>query len=491
MIILSEDRLWNDIERYCKILDDTVVMTLESESKYSISQEQSLSRDGYTERKNEIQNCIFRLFSQVNLMDKLSIALFIFRSVMKKKMYEDNFEDWTLRFKICNLLFFMSLRYLDKYKCPLHVISNESVVIKQIFIAGYTILENQIIFNEQYYMEQKEDTDKFFERVKQISTRQGDLHSYQIVNGNLNKYLDMKGISGDKIKEDALKQYNDEFFSKSQLDNNQSWKQMITSDNKSDPLDDIIIVSTYDFNSYDKFPQNFITNFEAKKCQTPYDTESELIFAYKTDSYVYISKKILNDAQMFIESIISWAQYGSFTKYFFGRSVNQRILRIYNRFMTYKIADLLLINGYILPMETVKGLLVPRIEISNYVLDKEMKNRLGDIDLIVYSEYSKILYLIEFKNYQMMISRERDLSAEVSKVSREKTPERVMERYKYICHNIEICKEILFKKRFEISGVKSIILTTKPCYYFFLNKSETYEYLDWVEFENNVIKKKL
>ena len=58
MIILSEDRLWNDIERYCKILDDTVVMTLESESKYSISQEQSLSRDGYTERKNEIQNCI-------------------------------------------------------------------------------------------------------------------------------------------------------------------------------------------------------------------------------------------------------------------------------------------------------------------------------------------------------------------------------------------------------------------------------------------------
>ena len=142
-------------------------------------------------------------------------------------------------------------------------------------------------------------------------------------------------------------------------------------------------------------------------------------------------------------------------------------------------------------METVKGLLVPRIEISNYVIDKEMKNRLGDIDLIVYSEYSKNLYLIEFKNYQMMISRERDLSAEVSKVSREKTPERVMERYKYICHNIEICKEILFKKRFEISGVKSIILTTKPCYYFFLNKAETYEYLDWVEFENNVIEKKL
>lgn len=180
----------------------------------------------------------------------------------------------------------------------------------------------------------------------------------------------------------------------------------------------------------------------------------------------------------------AYINIGTFRKWMFIHFGN-----VYNRLMTYKIADLLLANGYILPMESVNGLLVPRIEISNYVTGKEMKNKLGDIDILVYSEYSKILYLIEFKNYQMMISREGDLSAEVSKVDREKTPDRVSERHKYICQNIENCKEILFKNRFDIIEVKSIILTTKPCYYFFINQSKKYEYLDWVEFENKVLEK--
>ena len=52
MIILSELRLWNDIERYCKVLDDIVVMPLEPESKYSISEEKILSKEEYTKRKN-------------------------------------------------------------------------------------------------------------------------------------------------------------------------------------------------------------------------------------------------------------------------------------------------------------------------------------------------------------------------------------------------------------------------------------------------------
>lgn len=88
----------------------------------------------------------------------------------------------------------------------------------------------------------------------------------------------------------------------------------------------------------------------------------------------------------------AYINIGTFRKWMFIHFGN-----VYNRLMTYKIADLLLANGYILPMESVNGLLVPRIEISNYVTGKEMKNKLGDIDILVYSEYSKILYLIEFK----------------------------------------------------------------------------------------------
>lgn len=63
--------------------------------------------------------------------------------------------------------------------------------------------------------------------------------------------------------------------------------------------------------------------------------------------------------------------------------------------MTYKVVDLLLANGYIIPMEIKEGLSIPRIEISNYVVDKNLRNKLGDIDIIFYSEYTKTLYLVE------------------------------------------------------------------------------------------------
>ena len=106
MIIIPDQRLWQGIEKYCKVLDDLVVMPLESEAKYSISQTAFLSKEEYVERKEKIENYILQLFDKVNAVDKLCIALFIFRSVMKKKMYEDNFSDWTPQFKICNLLFF-------------------------------------------------------------------------------------------------------------------------------------------------------------------------------------------------------------------------------------------------------------------------------------------------------------------------------------------------------------------------------------------------
>ena len=357
MIILAEQRLWSDIEEYCKVLDGIVTMPLKPEQKYSISQENLLSKKEYVERKEEIQNYIFSLLDKVNAVDKLCIALFIFRSIMKRKMYEDGFDNWTIQFKICNLLFYISLKYIyiNKYERTLYIASNDRLFIKKIFIAGYTILDNQILFNEQYFKEYKEDTDKFFNRVEQVSNKRGDLHSYQITNSNLKKYLDLKGINSAKIKGDALSQYNEEYFNVSQLVNNASWKKM-TSDNKSYRSDDIIIVTTYNFNRYDERLQNFITNFEAQKCLNPYDPESELIFAYRTDNYVYISKKLLNDTQSFIEACISWGQYGNITNYFFGKPINQKTLGTYNRLMTYKIADLLLTNGYILPMEIINGL---------------------------------------------------------------------------------------------------------------------------------------
>lgn len=123
---------------------------------------------------------------------------------------------------------------------------------------------------------------------------------------------------------------------------------------------------------------------------------------------------------------MTWGQYENVIKYFFGTAINQKILRDYNILMTYKVVDLLISNEYIVPMNNWRGALIPRIEISNYVEDKKRRSELGDIDILFYSENTQILYLIEYKNYQMLVSRLGDLGADISKVERENTSEKVV-----------------------------------------------------------------
>jgi hypothetical protein len=491
MIFFSNQMLWENIEQYCTILDDIVVLPFNSETKFSVSAEIPLSKIKYEEKKQEIVNHILQQFDKVNDVETLSIALFIFRAVLKRKMFDDNFKDWTPKFKICNYLFFLSLQYLKNSKRTIYVACNEWQVIKNIFSCGYSFFENQSLFNEQYYIENRDSTDEFFELIEQISNRHGDLHSYQITNRDLQNYLNKKNITIDKIRNNALCRYKGQYLSKLELFSNGSWNRIQSQDNLSNPEDDIIIIPIHTFDKCDKQLQNFIATFEAEKCQIPSDPESELIFSYKTDKYFYISKKILNDTQTVIEDFITWGQYENITKYFWGLSVDQKALSDYNCLMTYKIADLLLANGYIIPMEITDELFIPRIEISNYVVDKKLKNKLGDIDIIFYSEYSRTLYLVEYKNYQMMVSREGDLNSEISKVNRENTPEKVNNRRKYICDNFEYCINTLFKTAYDICNVKSIILTTKPCYYFLVHKSENYDYMEWVKFENKALRKEL
>lgn len=68
MIILPNQGLWNDIEKYCKILDDLVVQPLESETKFSILQSLPLSKTKYEEIKHEIENHICNYLIKLMLL---------------------------------------------------------------------------------------------------------------------------------------------------------------------------------------------------------------------------------------------------------------------------------------------------------------------------------------------------------------------------------------------------------------------------------------
>lgn len=491
MLILPHQHLWGDIEKYCKKLDKTVVFPLEPIDEYSLSPEMSLTKEEYSQKKQELENHILQLFGEVNSVEHLSIAFFIFRSVIKKKMYEDRLGEWTYKFKICNYLFFLSLRLPKHNKRTIHLISDDSLTVKRIFFGGYTFFYNQSLFSEHYFSPHKVSIDRFYQRIDLVSSKKGDMHSYQITNRYLRAYLDMQGLTVERIQKNAFEKYKDYFLSTEALQKNTSWRAIILCDNISHPNDDIVIVPAHTFRHYDRQFQEFISSFEAKKCKSPADAESDLIFAYKTDDYVYISKKILYDTQAALESFLTWGQYENITQYFWGLRVDRKILRNYNRLMTYKIVDLLLANGYVVPMETVKGISIPRIEISNYTTDKKLAKNLGDLDSMFFSEHTNTLYLIEYKNYQMLVSREFDLSAEISKVCKDNTPEKVRKRHEYIVNHIAHCIDALFQNHCDVQNVKSIILTTKPCCFFYIYESQGYDYMDWVEFEQKVLNKEL
>lgn len=489
MILVDNREFLKTIERYCKVLGELEIKVPEDKYESKNIKNACLLKEEYEKEKSEIKDRIFSILEN-KISDNMafSIALFVYRSDVKKKIY-DNGLDWSGYFKICNYLFFMSLEYLKTTKRTFYIAHNDRKDIKDLFCLGYTFFKKQILFNEYWLNEYSETTEEYYEYIRLVSSKCGDLNSYQISNADLQRYTDIKGISVDKLNQRAFNEYPEKYISQSELKTNPYWEKLLK-DNLTVLHDDVVIAYKYKFSTYDSKFCDFINNFSSDKACTASDSESELIFSYTTDKFICISKKILNDTQTFIENFFIWGQYENLLKYFFGVSINQTMLRDYNRLMTYKIADILMKNEYNLPMCKVEGLSIPRIEISDYTDDKNLKNKLGDIDLLFYSKYTRTLYIIEYKNYQMIVSKQGDLSAEISKVEREKTPEKVMKRHKYIFDNIS-CLNNLFKREYSIQSIKSIILTTKPCYYFYINKSEDYDYMDWVEFEKEISNKYL
>lgn len=160
--------------------------------------------------------------------------------------------------------------------------------------------------------------------------------------------------------------------------------------------------------------------------------------------------------------------------------------------MTYKIADILIQNDYVLPIENKninnKKIILPRIEIDKLLKGKNQK-KLGDFDILFYSPYTNVLYNLEYKNYQMMITEEGCLHKEIEKVKDDNVVIKTLEREKYLLENLQIVKKCLFSERIEIKDVKTIILTTKPNLYFYVNENNFYLYYEWNEFKSKVINK--
>ncbi len=430
-------------------------------------------------------------------IEELTISLFVHRCVNRFAQWDTNLSsDKTSFFIIFNLLFWESVRLgLKQQKMDDR---------KVIFVTKESIAQ-LLLLGEKYYKAKqdkevsvysREKVNAYYDRIDVISGTEGDIHSYSICNTDIQKYLTHKESDQRAVKEKSLKSIKKEgFFTAKEFKSDTFWNRFVKDHNISNPADDMIIFSIFDYWSLPKRYQSFIELFEANNIVNShvsaevneiYDN-GQLAFAYKTGGYIYISKICLEMTQSAIESFSFWGQYTELFEFYFGKSVNTKIQATYNRLLTYKVADMLLLNGYLLPSKKVglkKGVkvIIPQIEINKYGGDQnEVNSRdIGDIDIAFYSPTKNTFYVVEYKNYQMYVSS-KHLSTEIAKVAEKETIIKVKARLEFINKDKNIILNNMYpdmnftEEDIKNTSIKAVILSSKPNLYFFINELEGIE----------------
>lgn len=222
--------------------------------------------------------------------------------------------------------------------------------------------------------------EKFFSRLQDVSKMKRDLHSYKISSLSIHQCLKLTDLSLESIRKNALKNFESDFITQHDLEIRSDWNEIVYNYSLPDPPEVLRIPKTI-FERLAPNLKKFLLNFDVNICKSPLDSEAEFAFFYKYNDYYYIGLSVMNTSQAMIEDFISWGQYPELLKYYFNRSTNTSILQSYNRLLTFKIADLLITNGYVLPSEKKNKTQVPMIEIQRYSNNKTKCRELGDIDL--------------------------------------------------------------------------------------------------------------
>lgn len=488
-------KLKQQIDAYIDILTPVIDLNLLDrtiEEKYKLkSIESNTIKNDYYKMMELILNDAKNICQEFKGERALVIALFTMRAVCKQKMYEGNMglsEEWTCNFKICNGMFFhllsnkkVSQEYID--------IKEAETQIRKYFTLIYCYIENIIIYNKVICDSDDESYEEYYNKLIEVSNKKEDMNTYEISSTDLKKDLQDRKLTINHITQSIIRDTRKDYYRKSIEKSDKKLYEMIQKDNLNNPFDDIIIIKKSDFIFYEKRFKNFIIKFSVKGNENLQDNENELCFSYIDDEYVFISKIMMNTTQEIVNKALEMQQYTKLIKYYFGFNENTSNKNNYNKLMTYKIADLLYKNNYLLPIEKKKYrkselLFIPSIEISNY---PGYKNEYGDIDIIFISPFTNKLYNLEYKNYQMLVTKSNDLSNEIDKVKKEKVTEKVLRREKIMKNNLaETIKKLFESFSEEITEVKSIILTTKPNYYFYKNKKDGYEYFEWIEFKEKI-----
>lgn len=160
-------------------------------------------------------------------------------------------------------------------------------------------------------------------------------------------------------------------------------------------------------------------------------------------------------------------------------------------YLAYVIADRLMQNGYILPMEklpkSIGGEYVPRAEIKKIKVNgKNILQGRGDIDVLALDEKKQEIILIELKHYKPAITQKQLFDK--SKIKNKNVIYKIKEREEIIKKNINEVKKFIGKEDNNIYRVKSIFVTSRPHYYA-TTKELGIKYMTWTQLLKGIAKK--
>lgn len=477
------------------INENEIVQNYIDDISYIITNEQIIPDDQFSLPSNadksqymQVRNmAITFINTKLNAMfhiKALTLALFIIRNECKKRIYanSNSMEEWSLKYTIINKFFlFSNLQSHGRVQITCN--KSDLLAIKSILAAIVAIINNQQKFDASFY--DPEAIDRFMTAMSDISNLKYDLHSYCISNLSVQHCLKYENISSDIIKREAIHDLPTVYISNQELNKNIAWVNILNKYSLPQPTG-ILRIPMMEFKLIDSRIRDYLLAFDTDKCRNPLDPESEMIFTYCHGMYYYIAVSVMLITQEQIEKFSMWGQYSKVLNYYFNQDTNNKIANKYNRLLTFRIVDLLLNNNYVVPSEKKHNFNVPMIELKHYTSDKRKCRSLGDIDLSFYSPFTNTVYLIEFKNYQMIVNLSNNFSYDLEKVARDNLDKRVSEREDYISANLEDFFSTIYKEIYPNCAIRSIILTTKPCFYFYLNSSTNYEYYDWIQFKNRI-----
>ena len=469
----------------------------------------------YTERylyalTNSISTEIIATEAPINYLkhiydiESLCEALFIMRndikhhiygSVYMPKVYFNYLTNWYIVIDKC---FFLAFDYLSKNTIvkPCILIDDRRLV-EQFYFTVLREIEKDIDKENNTDKNQprltKQEADSFYNRSLEISSMHNDLNTYKIKDTVLVDHLNDNNLTSDKIFQSANTAVNDIYYKGVACDIITELQRYC----QKNKYGIFKLDKKYYHNSKAKTAA-FLDNFSADTSNMDYSDVFNFVFCYKYKNYVYVAPDVMCFTVECIDRFLGWGQYKNVLEHYHllkDNKVFERIKSNYNQLMTYNIADHLKACGYILPVKKDHGRNIPYIEIDAFKGKKDNSRDYGDIDILFYSPYTKVLYLIEFKNYQMSVSNSGSISKDIAKAIDRDPSERSSRRLNKVKENIpEFLGKVKLKiDEKEISEVKAIILTSKPNAYYFRKeaKNGSYLYFDWISFQEETAGKKL